>query len=145
MTIGLNIATLLGNVGKDPELRTTKDGKQMAVFSLATTDSWKDKSSGEKKERTEWHRIVVFQEGLVSVIKNYVHKGSKLYIQGNLQKRKWLDDSGIEKEVTEVVLQNQSAQLILLEGRNSEKMYSDDNESQGSTSTSVEDDEIPFN
>ena len=117
MATGLNIATLIGNVGRDPEFRATKDGKQIALFSLATTDSWKDKASGEKRERTEWHRIVVFHEGLASVIKNYVHKGSRLYIQGNIQTRKWLDNSGVEKYITEVVLQNQSATLVLLDSR----------------------------
>ena len=138
MATGLNIATLIGNVGRDPEFRATKDGKQIALFSLATTDSWKDKASGEKRERTEWHRVVVFHEGLVSVIKNYVHKGSRLYIQGNIQTRKWLDNSGVEKYITEVVLQNQSATLVLLDSR-----------SESSGMTQAEDDtighdEIPF-
>jgi single-strand DNA-binding protein len=138
MATGLNIATLIGNVGRDPEFRATKEGKQIALFSLATTDSWKDKASGEKRERTEWHRVVVFHEGLVSVIERYVKKGSRLYIQGNIQTRKWLDNSGVEKYITEIVLQNQSATLVLLDS----KIASDDR-------VSVEDDiighdEIPF-
>jgi single-strand DNA-binding protein len=120
MATGLNVATLIGNVGREPEIRATKDGKQIALFSLATTDSWKDKASGEKRERTEWHRIVVFHEGLVSVIKSYVHKGSRLYVQGNIQTRKWLDNSGTEKYITEVVLQNQSATLVLLDSKSTD-------------------------
>jgi len=139
MATGLNLATLIGNVGREPEIRSTKDGKQIAQFSLATTDSWKDRASGEKRERTEWHRIIVFHEGLVSVIKNYVHKGSKLYLQGNIQTRKWLDDSsGVEKYITEVILQNQSATLVLLDNKSSER-------SGGDHETEVMDsDEIPF-
>jgi single-strand DNA-binding protein len=136
MATGLNIATLIGNVGREPEIRATKDGKQIALFSLATTDSWKDKASGEKRERTEWHRIVVFHEGLVSVIKNYVHKGSRLYIQGNIQTRKWLDNSGVEKYITEVVLQNQSATLVLLDSKNVDRISSEEE--------IISHDEIPF-
>ena len=126
MAAGLNMATLIGNVGRDPEIRATKEGKQIASFSLATTDSWKDKASGEKREKTEWHKVVVFQEGLVSVIKNYVHRGSRLYIQGNIQTRKWLDNSGVEKYITEIVLQNQSATLILLDNKNSDMIEYED-------------------
>jgi single-strand DNA-binding protein len=136
MATGLNIATLIGNVGREPEIRSTKDGKQIALFSLATTDSWKDKASGEKREKTEWHRVVIFHEGLVSVIKNYVHKGSRLYIQGNIQTRKWLDNSGVEKYITEIVLQNQSATLVLLDSKNSDRIPTEDD--------IIEDDEIPF-
>jgi single-strand DNA-binding protein len=136
MTTGLNTATLIGNVGKEPEIRATKEGKQIALFSLATTESWKDKASGEKRERTEWHRVVVFHEGLVSVIKNYVHKGSRLYLQGNIQTRKWLDNSGTEKYITEIVLQNQAATLVMLDSKNTERMSSEDD--------MMGDDEIPF-
>jgi single-strand DNA-binding protein len=136
---GLNLATLIGNVGREPEIRSTKDGKQIAQFSLATTDSWKDRASGEKRERTEWHRVIVFHEGLVSVIKNYVHKGTKLYLQGNIQTRKWLDDSsGIERYITELILQNQSATLLLLDSKGSDKVTNEHE-------TEVMDaDEIPF-
>ncbi len=141
--MGLNIASLIGNVGREPEIRSTKDGKQIAQFSLATTESWKDRASGERRERTEWHRIVVFQEGLVLMVKNYVRKGSKLYIQGNIQTRKWLDDvSGIEKYITEIILQNQSATLMLLDkNSDSRPMGSYENDSAAPPAYA---DEIPF-
>jgi single-strand DNA-binding protein len=143
MAMGLNIASLIGNVGREPEIRSTKDGKQIAQFSLATTESWKDRASGERRERTEWHRIVVFQEGLVLMVKNYVRKGSKLYIQGNIQTRKWLDDvSGIEKYITEIILQNQSATLMLLDkNSDSRPMGSYENDSAAPPAYA---DEIPF-
>ena len=146
MAGSLNKVTLIGNLGKDPEIRTTNDGKEIASFSLATSDTWKDKATGEKKERTEWHRIVVFNEGLVGVIKNYVQKGSKLYIEGILQTRKWTDNSGVEKYTTEVVLQNYSSTLILLDSKDAAGARS--HSSEGSKNTNFEhnelDDEIPF-
>ena len=117
MAGSLNKVTLIGNLGADPEFRSMGDSKELATFSLATTESWKDRATGEKKEKTEWHRIVVFNEGLVSVIKNYVQKGSKLYIEGALQTRKWTDNNGVEKYTTEVVLQNFGGQLILLDSK----------------------------
>jgi single-strand DNA-binding protein len=143
MAMGLNLVTLIGNVGREPEIRSTKDGKQIAQFSLATTDTWKDRASGEKRERTEWHKIVVFQEGLVSMVKNYVRKGSKLYIQGNIQTRKWLDDSsGVERYITEIILQNQSAILMLLDkNSDSRPMGSYENDSAPPPAYA---DEIPF-
>lgn len=115
MAGSLNKAILIGNLGRDPEIRHSNDGKEIASFSIATSESWKDRATGEKKERTEWHRIVVFNEGLVSIIKNYVKKGSKLYIEGSLQTRKWVDASGQEKYTTEIILQNFNSQLILLD------------------------------
>lgn len=118
MAGSLNKVTLIGNLGRDPEIRTTGEGKEIANLSLATTDTWKDRISGEKKEKTEWHRVVIFNEGLVSVVKNYVKKGSKLYIEGSLQTRKWNDNSGQEKYTTEIVLQNFNSQLILLDSKN---------------------------
>lgn len=119
MASSLNKVILIGNVGKDPEIRTTNDGKEIATLSLATTESWKDRASGEKKERTEWHRIVVFSEGLAGVVKNYVKKGSKIYIEGALQTRKWVDSVGVERYTTEIILQNFNSSLILLDSRNS--------------------------
>ena len=104
MAGSLNKVILIGNVGKDPEIRTTQDGKEIATFVLATSDSWKDKATSEKKEKTEWHRIVIFSEGLVNVVKNYVKKGSKLFIEGSLQTRKWNDNAGIERYTTEIVM-----------------------------------------
>jgi single-strand DNA-binding protein len=110
----INKVIIIGNLGQDPEIRKTQDGREIANFSLATTESWKDKSSGEKKERTEWHKISVFSQGLVDIIKQYVKKGSKLYIEGALQTRKWKDGNGIEKYNTEIVLQNFNSTLQIL-------------------------------
>ena len=119
MAASLNKVTLIGNIGSDPEIRTTSDGKELASFSLATSDRWKDKVTGELKEKTEWHRIVAFKESLVNVIKEYVKKGARLYIEGQLQTRKWKDNHEVEKYTTEVILQGYDARLIMLDGRNS--------------------------
>jgi single-strand DNA-binding protein len=118
--MSLNIVTLIGNGGQDPDIRSTQDGRELANFSIATTESWKDKSTGEKRDKTEWHRIVVFSQGLVGVIKNYVKKGSKLYIEGQLQTRKWTDKDGAEKYTTEIVLQNYNSNLQMLDSRGSQ-------------------------
>lgn len=144
MAGSLNKVTLIGNLGADPEFRSMGDGKELATFSLATTESWKDKASGEKKEKTEWHRIVVFNEGLVSVIKNYVQKGSKLYIEGSLQTRKWADNNGVEKYTTEVVLQNFGGQLILLDSKGNRSETSPTSNKSSNFEHSEIDDEIPF-
>jgi single-strand DNA-binding protein len=117
MAMGLNKVTLIGNVGKDPEVRTMQDGREMATFNLATSETWKSKTTNERQTKTEWHRIVVFSEGLVGVIKNYVTKGSKLYIEGSLQTRKWTGTDNIEKFSTEVVLQGFNTSLILLDAK----------------------------
>ena len=117
--MSLNKVTLIGNVGQDPEIRTTQDGRELANFSIATTESWKDKNTGERKDKTEWHRIVVFSSGLVNIIKNYVKKGSKLYIEGQLQTRKWTDNNGVEKYTTEIILQNYNSTLQMLDSRGS--------------------------
>lgn len=117
MAGSLNKVTLIGNLGRDPEIRHTQDGRPIANFSIATTESWKDKSTGERREKTEWHNIVVFSEGLTRVIENYVKKGSKLYIEGQLQTRKWQDQNGNDRYTTEIVLQNYNSQLILLDSR----------------------------
>ena len=118
MAGSVNKVILVGNLGQDPEIRSTQDGRQIANFSIATSDSWKDKNTGERREKTEWHRVVVFNEGLVKVIQNYVKKGSKLYIEGALQTRKWTDQSGTEKYTTEVVLQGFNGNLTMLDSRN---------------------------
>lgn len=147
MAGSLNKVILIGNVGKDPEIRTTNDGKEIASFSIATGESWKDRATGERKERTEWHRIAVFNEGLVGVIKNYVQKGSKLYIEGTLQTRKWQDASGMDKYSTEVVLQNYNSTLILLDNRESASPRQENQESSNREQNlehSELDDEIPF-
>jgi single-strand DNA-binding protein len=150
MAGSLNKVTLIGNVGKDPEIRSTSDGRDIATFSIATTESWKDKATGEKKDRTEWHRVVVFNESLANVVKNYVKKGTKLYIEGALQTRKWVDNTGMEKYSTEVVLQNFSSSLILLDSKNTNDggVVHEHNEQARSSSTKFDhnelDDEIPF-
>jgi single-strand DNA-binding protein len=110
----INKVIIIGNLGQDPEIRKTQDGREIANFSLATSEKWFDKSTGEKKEKTEWHKISVFSQGLVDIIKQYVKKGSKLYIEGALQTRKWKDGNGIEKYSTEIVLQNYNSTLQIL-------------------------------
>ncbi len=154
MAGSLNKVVLIGNLGRDPEIRSTSDGREIANFSIATTESWKDKMTGEKKEKTEWHRVVAFSEGLVRVIKNYVKKGTKLYIEGQLQTRKWMDNENKERYTTEVVLQNYNSNLILLDSRGGDAMgmpgqnsSMNQTASQGATQefdNSELDDEIPF-
>jgi single-strand DNA-binding protein len=148
--MSINKVILVGNVGQDPEIRTTQDGREIANFSLATSESWKDKNSGEKKDKTEWHRIVVFSQGLVGIVKNYVKKGNKLYIEGALQSRKWTDNQGNEKTTTEIILQNYSSVLQILD-RNDRQNSGNDyqvNQSSGGKHNQValedNDDEIPF-
>jgi single-strand DNA-binding protein len=116
MAGSVNKVILVGNVGKDPEIRRTQDGRPIANLSLATSETWRDKATGERKEKTEWHRVVVFSEPLCKVIEQYVKKGSKLYIEGALQTRKWTDQSGVEKYSTEVVLQGFNGTLTMLDG-----------------------------
>ena len=117
MAGSVNKVILVGNVGNDPEIRTFGNGGKVANFSLATSENWRDKQSGERKEKTEWHRVAVFNDGLVGVIERYVKKGSKLYIEGKLQTRKWTDNSGQEKYTTEIVLQGYGGTLTMLDGR----------------------------
>jgi single-strand DNA-binding protein len=117
MAGSVNKVILIGNLGRDPEFRSTQDGQRIATFSLATSENWRDKASGERRERTEWHRIVVFNERLVDIIEKYVKKGSKLYLEGALQTRKWTDKEGQERYTTEVVLQRFRGELTMLDGR----------------------------
>jgi single-strand DNA-binding protein len=114
MSGSLNKVMLIGNVGRDPEIRSTQNGTSVANLSIATSESWKDKNTGERKERTEWHRVVVFNDGLVGVIEQYLRKGSTVYIEGQLQTRKWTDQSGAEKYTTEIVLQPFQGKLVML-------------------------------
>jgi single-strand DNA-binding protein len=111
----VNRVILVGNLGKDPEIRRMQDGKPIANLSVATSESWRDKATGERKEKTEWHRVVIFNEGLAKVAEQYLKKGSKVYLEGSLQTRKWQDQSGQEKYSTEVVLQGFRASLTLLD------------------------------
>ncbi|MEX0840651.1 MAG: single-stranded DNA-binding protein [Parvibaculum sp.] len=117
MAGSVNKVILVGNLGADPEIRRTQDGRPIANLRLATSESWRDKNTGERREKTEWHRIVVFNEGLCKVIEQYVKKGAKLYIEGSLQTRKWTDQSGVEKYSTEVVLQGFNSVLTMLDGK----------------------------
>ena len=117
MAGSVNKVILIGNLGADPEIRRTQDGRPIANLTLATSEQWRDKNSGERKEKTEWHRVVVFNEGLCKVVESYLKKGSKIYIEGALQTRKWTDQQGAEKYSTEVVLQGFNSTLTMLDGR----------------------------
>jgi single-strand DNA-binding protein len=114
MAGSINKVILLGNVGKDPEIRSTQDGRRIANFSIATSETWKDRASGERKERTTWHNIVVFNEHLVPIVEQYVKKGSKLYVEGAMQTRKWTDNQGQDRYTTEVVLAQYRGEIALL-------------------------------
>lgn len=118
MAGSVNKVILIGNLGADPDIKRTQDGRPIANLSLATSESWKDKNTGERREKTEWHRIVVFNEGLCRVIEQYLRKGSKVYIEGQLQTRKWQDNNGNDKYSTEVVLQNYNGVMTMLESAN---------------------------
>src|ERR1043166_6287055 len=117
MAGSVNKVILVGNLGKDPEIRRTQDGRPIANLSVATSETWRDKGTGERKEKTEWHRVVIFNEGLCKVAEQYLKKGAKVYIEGQLQTRKWTDQSGVEKYSTEVVLQGFNSNLTMLDGR----------------------------
>ena len=157
MAGSLNKVLLIGRLGADPEIKQMVNGKNVARLSLATSNTWKDKNTGEKKEKTEWHRVVVFNEGLVDVVENYVKKGSKLYIEGSLQTRKWTDDSGTEKYTTEVIIQGYGGRIDMIGSKGSNGNFSEEskdsnqkktpevNEEEKKTDSSDElDDEIPF-
>jgi single-strand DNA-binding protein len=118
MAGSVNKVILVGNLGADPEIRRTQDGRPIANLSVATSESWRDKNSGERREKTEWHRVVIFNEGLCKIAENYLKKGSKVYLEGQLQTRKWQDQSGQDKYSTEVVLQGFNGNLTMLDGRN---------------------------
>lgn len=113
----VNKIILVGNVGKDPEIRLTQSGTKIGNLSLATSESWKDKGSGEKKEKTEWHRVVVFDDKLADVVEKYVKKGDKLYLEGSLQTRKWTNNDGVDVYTTEVVLQRFTSKLVMLSSK----------------------------
>ena len=117
MAGSVNKVILIGNVGADPEIRRTQDGRPIANLRIATSESWRDRNSGERREKTEWHTIVVFNEGLCKVIEQYVKKGAKLYIEGALQTRKWQDQTGNDRYSTEIVLQGFNSTLTMLDGR----------------------------
>ncbi len=149
MAGSLNKVLLIGRLGADPEIKEMVNGKSVARLSLATSQSWKDKNTGEKKEKTEWHRIVVFNEGLVNVVKQYLKKGAQIYVEGQISTRKWKDEStGQDKYSTEVVIQGYNSSLTMLgSGNSSISSNQDNNQSIENTSQAPQndlDDEIPF-
>ena len=121
MAGSVNKVTLVGNLGKDPEVRTTQDGTKIVSFSLATSETWNDRASGERKERTEWHRVVVFNDRIAEVAEKYLRKGRKVYVEGSLQTRKWTDQSGQERYSTEVVIGRFRGELVLIDSNRGEE------------------------
>lgn len=117
MAGSVNKVILIGNLGRDPEVRSTQDGAKIVQLSVATSENWRDKASGERKEKTEWHRVVIFNDRLAEVAEKYLRKGSKIYVEGQLQTRKWSDKDGVEKYTTEIVLGKFRGELTMLDGR----------------------------
>ena len=143
MAGSLNRVQLIGNLGQDPEIRAKQNGDKIATFSMATTDSWTDARSGEKKEKTEWHRVVIFSDGLAGVAEKYLKKGMKVFIEGALQTRKWTDNAGVEKYTTEVVLQAYNGKLIMLGEPNGQRSNRTHADAPPARAPDL-DDEIPF-
>jgi single-strand DNA-binding protein len=125
MAGSVNKVILIGNLGADPEVRNTQDGRPVCSLSVATSDSWRDKQSGERKERTEWHRVVIFDEQICKVAQQYLKKGAKIYLEGQLQTRKWQDNSGQDRYTTEVVVPKFMGHLTMLDGRNGSSGFND--------------------
>ena len=157
MAGSVNKVILLGNLGRDPEIRSTQSGSKMATFSMATSKRWRDKNTQEQRDKTSWHNIVVFGDGLVDIVEKYVKKGSKIYVEGELQTRKWQDQDGNDRYSTEVVLQGFNSNLTLLDSRNANSNIEDqaintdqtasnfENSTSSKNSDSSEsDDDIPF-
>ena len=159
MVGSVNKVILLGNLGRDPEIRSMQSGSKMATFSIATSKRWKDKNTQEQKEKTSWHNIVVFGDGLVDIVERYVKKGSKIYVEGELQTRKWQDKDGNDRYTTEVILQGYNCNLTLLDSRNTSqnsseyqdtnqveqsKSINDDSALNQSNDSSDLDEDIPF-
>ena len=150
MAGSVNKVILVGNLGKDPEVRRMTSGEPVVNLSVATSESWRDKASGERKEKTEWHRVVIFNKNLADVAEKYLRKGSKVYVEGQLQTRKWTDKDGQEKYSTEVVLQNFRGELTMLDGRGGEGGGGGGGGDRGASEAPASfqrdemDDEIPF-
>ena len=160
MAGSVNKVILVGNLGRDPEVKSMQDGRSMVNMSVATSDTWRDRQTGERKERTEWHRVVIFNEGLCKIVEQYLKKGSKVYLEGALQTRKWQDKEGHDRYSTEVVLQGFNSQLTMLDTRGGGAGSADSGDDFGSSGPSVArerkpalagagksadmDDEIPF-
>lgn len=143
---GVNKAIILGHVGGDPQIRTAPNGARVASFSVATTKTWRDKTTNERKQSTEWHRVVVFSEGLVKVLEQFVHKGSKLYVEGEMRTRKWTDRAGVDRFTTEIVLADFVGQVVLLDRREGmpPAAESADGYGAGGDAPPPADDEVPF-
>lgn len=118
MAGSINKVTLLGNLGADPEVRMGQDGSKIVTFSIATSDFWNDKQTGERKEKTEWHRVVIFNDRLSDIAEKYLRKGSKVYVEGQLQTRQWKDNAGVDRYTTEIVLSRFKGELVLIDNRN---------------------------
>ena len=153
MAGSLNKVMIIGNLGADPEVRTFQNGNKVCNLRIATSDNWRDKNTGERREKTEWHSVSVFSEGLVKVCEQYLKKGSKVFVEGSLQTRKWQDQSGADRYSTEVVLQGFGGTLTMLDGRNNsneefnkspDTFTPNSNENSLSANTNGIDDEIPF-
>ena len=157
MAGSVNKVILLGNLGRDPEIRSTQSGSKMATFSMATSKRWRDKNTQEQRDKTSWHNIVVFGDGLVDIVEKYVKKGSKIYVEGELQTRKWQDQDGNDRYTTEVVLQGFNSNLTLLDTRNATNKIEDQKINTDQTASNFEnpvssknsdssesDDDIPF-
>jgi single-strand DNA-binding protein len=151
MSGSVNKVIIVGNLGKDPESRRMPNGNPVVNITIATSESWKDKASGERKEKTEWHRVVIFDENIAKVAENYLKKGSKVYLEGALQTRKWTDQQGVEKYSTEIVLQKFRGELVMLdakgEGQSGGGEYQDRSKAEPPADRSADvdmDDEIPF-
>lgn len=138
----INKVILVGNLGRDPEQRTMNDGSPVVNLSIATSENWRDRNTGERREKTEWHRVVIFNENISKVAMNYLKKGSKVYLEGQLQTRKWTDQSGQEKYTTEIVLQRYAGELRMLDGKDAAIV--DNNQQISKNSSQYLDDEIPF-
>jgi single-strand DNA-binding protein len=157
MAGSVNKVILVGNLGRDPEIRTLTSGDRVASFTMATSENWRDRTSGERREKTEWHRVSIFNDNLVKIAENYLKKGSKIYLEGALQTRKYTDASGVEKQSTEIVLQKFRGELTMLDGRGDGEGSRSEGEGGGyasgpratpsgpkETFTADMDDEIPF-
>lgn len=146
MTRSVNKVIILGNLGRDPETRTFQNGGKVCNLRIATSETWKDKNTGERKEKSEWHSVAIFSEGLVRVAEQYLRKGSKVYIEGKLATRKWQDQSGQDKYSTEIVLQGFDATLVMLDGKSGGSSGGYDQSPSGNQAPPADDfdDEVPF-
>ncbi len=144
MAGSVNKVILVGSLGRDPEIRTMQDGNPIVNLSVATSENWRDKNTGERREKTDWHRVVVFNENLAKTAQNYLKKGSKVYVEGQLQTRKWTDQSGVEKYSTEVVLQCFRGELTMLDDRSAQVSHDPARPGSGSITTKPSD-ATPYN